>query len=504
MSHGGLRAGSVRVDVREETAVDGRRDTTRIVGPRALAGMLIAGVWLGAVAPAEASNEALLKLMQVLRDRGSITAEEYEAIRKVAEADSAAPDARVAAVEQRVTVQEASLAGLKTATEGAVPPLVNKALAGKWYERIGLRGYTQLRYSDVLAHDGLAVDVPNDRSVNENESFIIRRGRFVFGGNVTERTALYAQLDFNGSTGAADYSLQMRDLYADISFDKAKNWRVRLGQQKVPYGFVNLQSSQNRAALERPDAINSAVEGERDFGAFLMWAPAEARRRFADINAQGLKGTGDYGVVALGAYAGQGPNRADQNGDVHVVGRVAYPFRLKGGQYVEIGVQGYRGRFVSPVVTIATGGATFTPTQRVDGVLDQRVAATVVWYPQPFGVEAEWTTGRGPALSTDYRSIDVDSLQGGHVQLNYRQRNTLGTWFPFARWNYFDGARKFARNAPRTEVNEVDVGVEFARWAEVEVTGMYTKTIHRTRTSLFPYGRTEDGDRVGFQVQWNY
>ena len=50
----------------------------------------------------------------------------------------------------------------------------------------------------------------------------------------------------------------------------------------------------------------------------------------------------------------------------------------------------------------------------------------------------------------------------------------------------------------------MDVGVEFARWAEVEVTGMYTKTIHRTRTSLFPYGRTEDGDRVGFQVQWNY
>ena len=34
----------------------------------------------------QAQNEALLRLLQVLRDRGSITAQEYEEIRKVAEA----------------------------------------------------------------------------------------------------------------------------------------------------------------------------------------------------------------------------------------------------------------------------------------------------------------------------------------------------------------------------------------------------------------------------------
>jgi hypothetical protein len=485
--------------------VDGRRRDRIAVSRHVRTLALALGAWWGTVAMAEASNDALLRLLEVLRDRGSITAAEYEEVRKVADLpERATPDARVTAVEARVAAQETSLAALKTATDGAVPPLVNKALAGKWYERIGLRGYTQFRYADVMSHDGLPIDVPADRSVNEAESFVIRRGRFIFSGDATERLALYAQFDFNGSTGAADYSLQMRDLYADFALDKAKDWRVRLGQSKVPFGWVNLQSSQNRAPLERPDALNSAVEGERDLGAYLMWAPAEARRRFRDLTAQGLKGSGDYGVVAIGAYAGQGLNRSDQNGDVHVLGRVSYPFKLKSGQLLEVGIQGYHGRFVSPVQAISVGGVNVTPSQRADGVLDQRVAVTAVYYPQPFGIEAEWTAGRGPALSTDQRTVELDSLQGGYLQFNYRHRNAIGTWLPFGRWNYFDGARKFARNAPRATVNELDFGVEFARWAELELTGMYTRTVRRTRTSTYPYGDSEQGDRLGVQVQWNY
>ena len=55
-----------------------------------------------------------------------------------------------------------------------------------------------------------------------------------------------------------------------------------------------------------------------------------------------------------------------------------------------------------------------------------------------------------------------------------------------------------------TEVNELDFGVEFARWAEVEITGIYTRTFRRTRTSTFPFDDTTNANRVGFQVQWNY
>lgn len=454
---------------------------------------------------AEASNDALLRLLQVLRDRGSITAQEYEEIRKVAETEpQSQPEVLAASPEERVSVQGKSLAGLKSQADVPTPPPVTPAPAGGWYERIGFRGYTQFRFSEVISHEGPELEVPNDRSVNENESFMIRRGRVVLSGDVTDRMALYAQADFNGSSGSADYSVQMRDLYGDIVLDRSKAFRVRVGQSKVPFGWVNMQSSQNRGPLERPDAINSAAEGERDLGAFLMWTPAAARQRFRDITAQGLKGTGDHGVITAGAYAGQGANRSDQNGTPHVLARVDYPFELTGGQFVELGIQGYYGRFVAPTQSISLGTASVVPVQDPRGVVDQRVALTAIWYPQPVGVESEWTFGRGPELSGDFQSIGSRSLNGGHVQLNFRHRNHFGTWFPFTRWNYYSGGRKFARNAPRSKVNELDLGLEFAKWAEVELSAMFTRTFTRTRTGSFPYAQTRDANRLGVQVQWNY
>ena len=268
------------------------------------------------------------------------------------------------------------------------------------------------------------LEVPADRSVNPNESFVIRRGRFVLSGDVSDRLSLYAQADFSASTGTGDFVVQARDLYGDVWLDRQKHWRVRLGQSKVPFGWVNLQSSQNRAPLERPDALNSAVEGERDLGMSLMWGSSAARQRFRDLTALGLKGSGDYGVAAVGVYSGQGLNRPDQNGDVHVLGRVSYPFKTEGGRFFELGVQGYLGHFVTTTQAITAGGETFTPTQPESGVLDQRFAVTAIAYPQPLGVEAEWNFGEGPELSEDLRSIGAKSLHGGYVQANYQARTT--------------------------------------------------------------------------------
>jgi hypothetical protein len=477
------------------------------------AGMLGSGA---VPARAEAPNDALLRLLQVLRDRGSISADEYEEIRRVAEAPDATPAPAPAAApagapapapvaaSAKDAEQDKAIAAVTAATAGTPAPVVSRALAGKWYERLSVRGYTQFRREEVFSARGAVLEVPADRSVNPNESFGIRRGRFVLSGDLADHLSLYAQMDFGGSAGAGDFVLQARDLYGDVWLDRQKTFRVRLGQSKVPFGWVNLQSSQNRGPLERPDAINSAAEGERDLGAAVMWAPTTARQRFRDLTAMGLKGSGDYGVAAFGVYSGQGLNRPDQNADVHAVARVSYPFRTAGGRFFELGAQAYVGKFVTTTQPITAGGATFTPVQPTEGVLDRRVAVTAVVYPQPIGFETEWTTGEGPQLADDLRSIQPKSLRGGYVQANYRIRHASGTWFPFTRWNYYDGARKFGRNAPRDEVNEVDIGVEFTRWAEVEITGIYTRTFRRTRTGTFPFELTRDANRLGFQIQWNY
>jgi hypothetical protein len=222
-----------------------------------------------------------------------------------------------------------------------------------------LRGYGQVRYTTLFNENNTPnLSVPNDRSVTEPETLTLRRGRVILSGDVSSNLFIYAQADFAGSTGAADQALQMRDFYADLAVDADKESRFRVGTSKVPYGWVNLQSSQNRGPIERPDALNSAVEGERDLGAYYYWAPKHVRALFSDLIRSGRKGSGDYGVFGIGAYSGQGLNRSDQNADVHWIARLSYPFELENKQVVELGVYGYTGDFV--VNTAAISGVTPT------------------------------------------------------------------------------------------------------------------------------------------------
>lgn len=469
----------------------------------------------------------MLRLLKVLRDRGSISAEEYAEL------------SAVAREEARGEAAAGAVAGAPVAGTGPIPagsPIspptgsspVPKGITSssgdagkgagsaetkaaskpaKWYDKVSFRGYTQLRYHALLDDEGPGLNVPNDRSVSSTESFMLRRARLILSGDVTDHLYVYLQPDFNASPTDGQYSAQLRDVYADVSFDSAKEYRLRIGQSKVPFGYVNLQSSQNRAPLERPDALNSAVEGERDIGAFFYWAPEEIRDRFRHLVSSGLKGSGDYGVAGLGVYSGQGLNRSDRNGEPHLVGRLAYPFQLPAKQILELGLQGYTGRFVVDTEAVAdpTGaGGTVRPTVDSNGVADERVAVTAVWYPQPFGFEAEWTVGRGPELSGDFRRIDADFLQGGYVQVNYKAETRLGVFFPFVRWQRYDGGRKFARNAPETELEEIDVGLEWSPWKEIEVCVSYTHTFHRTNTRTAPYADAAGSDRIGIQLQWNY
>lgn len=516
------------------------------IGSAALVAGLVLFVGVVGAGSARAADPAMAELLKILRERGSLSEAEYEALSKAAagpaeeagaeaesEAGSAAAPAagagaaaaesgsapksletvaaevedqgeRIDKAEQAIEEQKKGFLRIEEIVDGTSSDAVAKALEGKWYERISIKGYTQFRIGEVLSQTGPDLEVPADRSVRDNEFFTIRRGRLTFSGDVTERLFLYAQTEFNANVGSGDTSLQMRDLYGDVAIDAKKEWRLRFGESKVPYGFVNLQSSQNRAVLERADAMNSTVEGERDFGAYVMWAPAETRLLFKDLVKKGLKGSGDYGVVAFGLYGGQGPNRSDQNTQPHVVGRVAVPFTFANGQILELAAQYHWGRFVASRSEIDLGAGDVTPDQPDNGANDQRGALSFILYPQPFGFEAEWNVGEGPELSPDGDRIEARFLHGGYLQANYKWDSSIGTLFPFARWNYYAGGRKFATNAPRSTVNELDLGFEYAPFPEVETTLMYTWSEERTNTRTAPYDDTKNAHRIGAQVQWNY
>ena len=71
---------------------------------------------------------------------------------------------------------------------------------------------------------------------------------------------------------------QLRDVYVDWFLDPERRLRLRFGQSKVPFGWENLQSSSNRLPLDRSDAINSGVPGERDVGVNVYYTPTMSRR----------------------------------------------------------------------------------------------------------------------------------------------------------------------------------------------------------------------------------
>lgn len=461
------------------------------------------------------SGAGMQKLLAILHDRGSISDAEYAELKKMVQEEattaSAAPPAPAPCAAPAATAQAtppAAPASSSTTVASAAKDVAKSA--AHWYEKLGIRGYTQVRYTSVFDQSGAKLDVPADKSATDSDTFLMRRGRVILSGDVHDHLFLYAQTDFSASLSTGDVALQMRDLYGDISLDADKEFRIRVGQSKVPYGFVNLQSSQNRLGMERPDALNSAFEGERDLGAFAYWAPKDIRARFRKLVSEGLRGSGDYGVLGFGLFTGQGPNKRDLNGVPHAVLRATYPFLLGDGQFVEIGVQGYTGRFVTSTQSVTTPAGTVTPAQGKHGVTDQRVGFTFVWYPQPFGVEAEWNIGRGPQLSGDATRIHSRSLQGGYLQLSWRFQNLswegrkLGEASPFVRWNYYEGGRKFAKNASADQVNELDIGIRWQPVTAVDLLLSYTPTFQRTNTSAYPYAQTDSAHRVGMQVQMNY
>ncbi len=460
---------------------------------RTAAAFALAGFCLGAHAQ---SNDALL---DVLIKKGVLTKDEAASVRKeAADAKPADTTTSLRPLEAYAETEEG-----KSALDRMLDDKLKSRSKDKWYEKVKLAGYTQVRYTSLMNQSGAVLNVPNDGSARDRESLRIRRGRIKFSGDVAERLYLYAQMDFAASVGGG-FGVQMRDLYGDISLDADKEYRIRLGQSKVPFGFVNLQSSQNRAPLERADALNSALENERDLAAFFYWTPKRVQDRFKEIKKLGLKHSGNYGMFGFGVYNGQGPNRNDVNGLVHTVVRASYPFQLKNGRFLEVGAQAYHGEFQVSTADPDGAGPLAAPAAGRDGVRDQRAGLSFILYPQPWGLEAEWNIGRGPTLSGDSLSVGSESLHGGYLMAYYKADTGWGRFFPYARWNYYDGGRKFATNAPASVVNEMDFGVEWSPWKFVEVAIQYTKTFERTNTGVFPYASTTNADRVGFQLQMNY
>ncbi|PKM09936.1 MAG: porin [Gammaproteobacteria bacterium HGW-Gammaproteobacteria-3] len=438
------------------------------------------------------------------------------------ESENAPSAAKLAAMEQRLAAKEKELDSKLTqlgnkveAQELTLEQSEQKQAKAnrqeKWYDKIRVRGYTQVRYNQILSGDRRAdsgesrLRSVHDRSIGDDNSFSLRRIRLVFQGDLNDYVSFYLQPDF--ASGISNQSnnerrenfVQLRDAYADIFFDKAHEYRLRVGQSKVPFGWENLQSSQNRIALDRADAVNAAVPSERDLGVVAYYTPTHVQEIWSRLKNDKQKLFGNYGAVGVGVFNGQGVNRTEKNDEFMYAGMVTYPLELDAlgeifkGQVIEAGVSAMHNRVN---VEQSSGGTT------AEEFSEDRIGFHVVKYPQPFGFQTEWSWGKGPEWDSDDQKVQEKNFHGGYVQAMYRILDFYGDWMPYLKWQTFRGGWKSSTNAPRAETDEFEAGVEWQIMKELELTLAYSK-MSRKELSTSRFGQAE-GDLIRTQLQWNY
>jgi hypothetical protein len=206
----------------------------------------------------------------------------------------------------------------------------------------------------------------------------------------------------------------------------------------------------------------------------------------------------------------------EQNDNLHFISRLAVPYQSADGQITEFGIQGYTGMYtvLGSAISPLGVGAAVRPQGTleegdVDGIVDKRLGATFVYYPQPLGFQAEWTVGRGPSLNDAQTIVTDRALYGGYLMSMYRhQTPCYGDFIPFVRWAYFKGGYKSERNAPFSEIDEFELGLEWQISKYLELVSMYTLT-DRTNTRALSSANTRsyqafEGELARFQLQVTY
>lgn len=370
----------------------------------------------------------------------------------------------------------------------------------EWYQKMSLKGYTQVRYNRFLETNPYITCEACDKSIGNNQNIFIRRARLTYSGQIHPRVFMYTQIEMAQASSRDNLNFgQLRDAYMDLGLDEKNEFRVRLGLSKVPYGFTNMQSSQNRLNLDRDEAINSGVPNERDFGAFLFYTPSSKKDLFKKIMNDGLKGTGDYGIFAFGYYNGQSSNKPEENNNMHVVGRITYPIEFK-GQIFEAGIQGYTGAWTMPAANLSTAKGVKVNSSRT--YLDERLAGTFVIYPKPLGIQLEYNVGSSPKFNGK-DSIVKGDIKGGSALINYRYVYNHQVFFPFVRYTIYEGGKKLELDARFYKVSELEFGIEWEPVKQFELTVAYN--ISNRDYSDMTFGNTnQKGKFLRLQAQFNF
>jgi hypothetical protein len=377
----------------------------------------------------------------------------------------------------------------------------------RWYERIRMNGYMQFRYNAGASNRLFDLPLNDSFGDQQGNEFYARRLRLVFQGQVSERVAFFTQFALEG--GQQELSnREIIDAYSDFYLTKDRVHRIRWGLHRVPNAFDTYRSSTNRQEMDRHESVQSGAPGERDLGIAYYWSPKLVQERFAQLAAY-HNGPGDYGMFGIMVYNGQTRNRLELNKDKHIGAKVAYPFQFKNGRLLETGVLAYHGVFSvqgASQPNVASAATCTSPLTSEGGcdIKDQRVTAYVWTPPQPWGLLAEFTVGRGPKRNGQTNFIEESNVVGGYVQGYYTWRySDVGMLTPYVRYGEYYGGFKSLNGAPDGQSQTWNFGLVWEPDTHWRFTADYVFKDGLNSTLVANRAQSEfDASQLRFQAQW--
>jgi phosphate-selective porin OprO/OprP len=266
--------------------------------------LLVAGALFGAaVMPAHAGNEAMMDLLKVLRDKGTISAQDYDMLKNAAAADSEIAEAEKAEIKKEVEEATANMPNITT--DGK---LVVADKEGNWeFQPIGR-----------VMWDAVNTDADTDNSDDDVKGTELRRARLGFQGSIYDWGYKF-EADFAGGDAS------IKDAYVSYGskLTDSTKWGVKLGQSHIPFGLNTKVSSKYMSFMDRPMFADNSV------------SPARASGVVATVNDSDYKW-----MLSAGAQNGEfdGDNDTYEiNGSTFAVRGSFLPYMESSTQLIQLG-----------------------------------------------------------------------------------------------------------------------------------------------------------------------
>jgi phosphate-selective porin OprO/OprP len=216
---------------------------------RVMCGSVIFGCLTALSTPTMAANDAMQDLLEILRQKGSITNEEYQLLRNAAEADGE----KIEAVKQEA---EAAADEAKEAAK-SLPEINTK---GK-LEITSADGNYEWRIGGRLQYDATWTDRDGTDIGNSGQEF--RRARLYASGVIDKVWKWKFQFDFTDLDDEPQEGIE--DAYVEYTGMPVS---IAVGQKKAPFTLEEMTSSKYITFIERSMVVNamSSIVGNRRGG----------------------------------------------------------------------------------------------------------------------------------------------------------------------------------------------------------------------------------------------